>query len=99
MYLDELRPGQQALVVYVDLPDAAQQEAQTRLPLWLPQRLETLGFIPGQQVQVIQRGWGRSGLLAVLLEGHTLWALRPAEAHCIQVTQVTTVTQAMKASG
>jgi Fe2+ transport system protein FeoA len=89
MYLDELRPGQRAWVICIDLPDGAQQETHSRVPLWLPQRLETLGFIPGKEVQVIQRGWGHQGLLAVLLEGHTLWALRSAEAHCIQVTQVT----------
>jgi Fe2+ transport system protein FeoA len=81
MRLDALRPGQHARVVRVDFPD----KVMDLVPPWLPQRLGVIGFVPGQSVYVLQRGWGAHSPLAVLIDQHTLWALRPLEAHCVVV--------------
>ena len=48
-------------------------------------RLGELGFLPGEPVQVLQRGPGGREPLAVRV-GDTLFALRLAEARCITVT-------------
>jgi ferrous iron transport protein A len=47
-------------------------------------RLEELGFIPGEPVQVLRRGPGGREPLAVLI-GETLFGLRLLEAQCIEV--------------
>lgn len=49
------------------------------------QRLGELGFIPGEPVQLLQRGPGGREPLAVVV-GETMFALRWLEAECIQVT-------------
>jgi ferrous iron transport protein A len=48
------------------------------------QRLAELGFLPGEPVQVVQRGPGGREPLAVLV-GDTLFALRLLEAGCVEV--------------
>jgi ferrous iron transport protein A len=48
-------------------------------------RLEELGFIDGEPVQVIRRGPGGREPIAVRV-GDTLFALRLLEAQCIEVT-------------
>jgi ferrous iron transport protein A len=48
-------------------------------------RLAELGFLPGEPVNVLQRGPGGREPLAVLV-GDTLFALRLLEARCIHVT-------------
>lgn len=48
-------------------------------------RLAELGFLPGEPVQVVQRGPGGREPLAVLV-GDTLFALRRIEARCVHVT-------------
>jgi ferrous iron transport protein A len=48
------------------------------------QRLAELGFLPGEPVQVLQRGPGGREPLAVLV-GDTLFALRLIEADCVEV--------------
>jgi ferrous iron transport protein A len=48
-------------------------------------RLGELGFLPGEPVQVLQRGPGGREPLAVVV-GDTMFALRLAEARCIAVT-------------
>jgi ferrous iron transport protein A len=47
-------------------------------------RLAELGFIAGEPVQVLRRGPGGRDPLAVRV-GDTLFALRLAEARCIEV--------------
>lgn len=47
-------------------------------------RLAELGFLPGEPVQVIQRGPGGREPLAVRV-GETLFALRLVEARCVRV--------------
>ena len=47
-------------------------------------RLAELGFIAGEPVQVLRRGPGGRDPLAVRV-GDTLFALRRAEARCIEV--------------
>ena len=50
-------------------------------------RLAELGFIAGEPVQVLRRGPGGRDPLAVRV-GDTLFALRLAEARCIDVEPV-----------
>ena len=49
-----------------------------------PQRLEEIGFLPGERVSVMARGLPGNYPLAVRV-GHSTFALRRAEAACIQV--------------
>jgi ferrous iron transport protein A len=49
-----------------------------------PQRLEEVGFLPGERVIVIARGKPGNDPLAVRV-GHSTFALRRAEAACVQV--------------
>ena len=49
-------------------------------------RLGELGFLPGEPVQVLHRGPGGREPLAVVV-GDTMFALRLAEARCIQVNR------------
>lgn len=49
------------------------------------ERLGELGFIPGEPVQLVQRGPGGREPLAVLV-GETMFALRWLEADCIEVS-------------
>ncbi len=48
------------------------------------QRLEELGFLPGERVMVIMRGQPAGDPLAVRV-GHSTFALRRAEAACVRV--------------
>ena len=48
------------------------------------ERLGELGFLPGEPVRLLKRGPGGREPLAVLV-GETQFALRWAEAHCIEV--------------
>ncbi len=50
----------------------------------LPQRLEELGFLPGERVMVLTRGWPGGDPLAVRV-GHSSYALRRAEAACVEL--------------
>lgn len=49
-----------------------------------PQRLEELGFLPGERVMVLTRGWPGGDPIAVRV-GHSSFALRRAEAACVEV--------------
>jgi ferrous iron transport protein A len=53
----------------------------------LPQRLEELGFLPGERVMVMARGVPGSDPLAIRV-GHSTFALRRSEAACVQVIRV-----------
>ncbi|MFG6447852.1 ferrous iron transport protein A [Roseateles sp. BYS180W] len=53
-------------------------------------RLEELGFLPGESVEVVQRGPGGREPLAVRV-GDTMFALRLLEARCVQVGMGTEV--------
>ena len=48
-------------------------------------RLEELGFVEGEPVEVLRRGPGGREPIAVRI-GDTLFALRRVEAQCIEVT-------------
>jgi len=48
------------------------------------QRLNELGFLPGEPVRLLQRGPGGREPIAVQV-GDTLFALRWVEAHCVDV--------------
>jgi ferrous iron transport protein A len=48
-------------------------------------RLGELGFLPGEQVQLLRRGPGGREPLAVQV-GETLFALRLVEAQCVEVS-------------
>jgi ferrous iron transport protein A len=49
-----------------------------------PQRLEEIGFLPGERVMVMARGQPGGEPLAVRV-GHSTFALRRAEAACVLV--------------
>lgn len=49
-----------------------------------PQRLEEIGFLPGERVTVLRRGVPGGDPLAVRV-GHSTFALRRAEAACVRV--------------
>jgi len=75
--LTELAIGQRGVIARVqasgELVDAA-----------TVQRLNELGFLPGEPVRVVQRGPGGREPIAVQV-GDTLFALRFVEAHCVDV--------------
>jgi ferrous iron transport protein A len=75
--LTQLANGQRGVIARVqavgDLVDAA-----------TVQRLNELGFLPGEPVRLLQRGPGGREPIAVLV-GDTLFALRWVEARCIDV--------------
>jgi len=48
------------------------------------QRLEELGFLPGERVEVLTRGRPGGDPLAIRV-GHSTFALRRAEAACVRV--------------
>ena len=75
--LTELATGQRGVIARVqasgELVDAA-----------TVQRLNELGFLPGEPVRVVQRGPGGREPIAVQV-GDTLFALRYVEARCVEV--------------
>jgi ferrous iron transport protein A len=54
------------------------------VPKELPKRLAELGFLPGERVRVLGRGWFSREPLAVRI-GTGTFALRLYEAACVQV--------------
>ena len=50
-------------------------------------RLAELGFLPGEPVEVVQRGPGGREPLAVRV-GESMFALRLVEARCVLVAEV-----------
>lgn len=72
--LDQIELLKPHVVHAIDAPSTAPEWT-----LWL----EEIGFIPGEQVTLTARS-GSTGPLAVRV-GHSTFALRPAEAACIQV--------------
>jgi ferrous iron transport protein A len=76
-FLDQLPNGTHATVARV-------VEVSSELDHVMLQRLGELGFIPGEPLQLLRRGPGGREPLAVRI-GDTLFALRLAEARCIEV--------------
>jgi len=50
-------------------------------------QLADIGFVPGERVMVVTRAWPGGDPMVVLV-GHSRFALRGAEAACIQVQEV-----------
>lgn len=75
--LADLRAGVSARVVAVAAADPS-------APAELSKRLAELGFLPGETVRVIGRGWLGREPLAVRI-GTGTFALRRFEAACVQV--------------
>ncbi len=86
MLLSDLPDGAHATVDAVFSAGAAIDAATLR-------RLGDLGFIPGEQVQLLRRGPGGREPLAVMV-GETLFALRLIEAQCVQVNTTALLTAA-----
>ena len=79
MRLSALKVKQIAVITKVDrLVDETQQ------PDLVAVRLESLGFVPGTQVQVITKGIFGGDPILILL-GFTRFALRKAEADKIEI--------------
>lgn len=75
--LDQLADGTEAIVLAID-PGASAADS-----VW-PQQLQDLGFVPGERVAVMRRGWPGADPLVVRV-GVSTYALRRAEAACIAV--------------
>lgn len=75
--LDQLPDGAHAVVHRLT-------DESPELDAAMLRRLAELGFIAGEPVQVLRRGPGGRDPLAVRV-GDTLFALRRAEARCIEV--------------
>jgi ferrous iron transport protein A len=77
-------------MLLTDLPDGTQATVErvvaisTGITAEALRRLEELGFIPGEPVQLLRRGPGGREPLVVLI-GETMFALRRLEAQCIDV--------------
>ena len=80
MMLDDLPDGALATVCAVSSNNLSVGSASLL-------RLEELGFIAGEPVEVVRRGPGGREPIAVLV-GNTLIALRRIEAQCVQVKTV-----------
>lgn len=70
----------------------AEVSAPAHSPEWA-RWLEEIGFIPGERVQIMTRAMPGGDPLVVRV-GDSTFALREAEAACIQVTPLTTGVQA-----
>jgi ferrous iron transport protein A len=77
MPLAELAVGMRARVLSVAASDAAQ-------PQGLGRRLAELGFLPGEAVRIVARGFLARAPIAVRI-GTSTFALRRFEAACIRV--------------
>ena len=78
--LDELEDARDATVVALQSLDGA-------LPPELLRRLGEIGFLPGERVRVLARGVPGGTPLAVRV-GTSTFALRRAEARCVQVERL-----------
>lgn len=78
--LDALAPRCTAQVWRVDARSADQPEERAR-------QLADIGFVPGERVTVLIRAWPGGDPLVVRV-GHSRFALRRAEAACVQVSAV-----------
>jgi ferrous iron transport protein A len=77
-FLNELADGSRATVARLSARGAEVDAVTLR-------RLGELGFIAGEPVQLLRRGPGGREPIAVRV-GDTMFALRLAEARCIEVT-------------
>ena len=75
--LTDLANGQRGVIVRVQATRPPANEATV-------QRLGELGFLPGEPVRLMRRGPGGREPIAVQV-GDTLFALRHAEACCVEV--------------
>jgi ferrous iron transport protein A len=78
--LDRLGLNKPALVCSIDPAAAGQPPERAR-------QLADIGFVPGERVAVLTRAWPGNDPLVVLV-GHSRFALRSAEAACIQVREI-----------
>jgi ferrous iron transport protein A len=76
--LDQLAKGQEATVV------AVQDKAGVLSPELL-RRLVEIGFLPGERVRVVARGFFGGNPVAVRV-GNATFALRLMEARCVQIS-------------
>lgn len=76
--LPDLEPGTPARVAALAAPPGRGE--------WL-QQLQDLGFVEGEAVQVLRRGFPGGDPLVVRV-GHSTYALRRAEAACVRVVRV-----------
>lgn len=80
MSLDRLGLNVPALVCGLDPAAAGQPPERAR-------QLCDIGFVNGERVTVLTRAWPGNDPLVVLV-GHSRFALRSAEAACIQVREI-----------
>ena len=80
--LGDLPQGKEVTIVGFISSEASRNTHSTQYI----QRLQNLGFLPGQRLKVMHRGNKKSDSLVVMLE-QTLWGLRFNEASCVQVCE------------
>jgi ferrous iron transport protein A len=80
MPLTRLALNVPAAVCGIDPAAAGQPQERAR-------QLRDIGFVPGERVTVLTRAWPGNDPLVVLV-GHSRFALRTAEAACIQVREI-----------
>jgi len=80
--LDQLGERQTAIVHAVDA-------SGSRLSAGAAGHLADIGFIPGETVMVMARGWPGGDPIVVRV-GVSTFALRRAEAHCVKVVPALT---------
>jgi ferrous iron transport protein A len=78
--LNRLGLHRPAVVCRIDTAFAGQ-------PAELARQLGDIGFVPGEQVVVLTRAWPGNDPMVVLV-GHSRFALRSAEAACVQVQEI-----------
>lgn len=78
--LAALAPNVPAVVCAIDPAAAGQPPERAR-------QLADIGFVAGERVAVLTRAWPGHDPLVVLV-GHSRFALRTAEAACIQVREI-----------
>lgn len=77
--LNQLNPGESAVIFTVGL----NSDTDSRMQLAGIQRLEELGFVPGERLMLMRRGLGGDPLAIRI--GTSLFALRKVEASAIRV--------------
>lgn len=81
-HLGDLPQGKEVTIIGFSSSEASYDKGTTQYV----QRLQNLGFLPGQRLKIMHRSKNKSASLIVMLE-QTLWGLRFNEAKCVQVCE------------
>lgn len=76
MNLEDIAPGVRGRVIRIANPDGARTDIHGQL--------EDIGFLPGEQVEVLRKGFLGQGPILVRI-GSSTFALRESEARLVEV--------------